>query len=386
MDYLSRLCHYRHNFSSYKQVNMKEKKLDRFFLIIVFLLITVGVLMFISASLGILAKNEKIFYSVLFSQLVLGLGLGLIGMYLCSKINYKFWRKYAFFIFLISILLTAAVFIPDLGWSRGGAQRWIQFFGFSFQPVEILKFGFVIYFAAWLSWVKNKVQDFRFGVLPFSIMLAVIAVILFKQPDTKSFILIVMTGISMLFISGVPLKYILGIGTAVALVLGALIFFTPYLQERVKTFIDPSSDPRGSSYQIQQSLIALGSGGIFGRGFGQSIQKFSYLPEPKGDSIFAVLGEEFGFVGVVGVLFLYLLFVLRGFRIANNSPDLFSRLLVSGIVILITVQSFMHIASITGVLPLTGVPLPFMSHGGTSLMIYLMAVGIVFQVSKYNRN
>ncbi len=386
MDYLSRLCHYRHNFSSYKQVNMKEKKLDRFFLIIVFLLITVGVLMFISASLGILAKNEKIFYSVLFSQLVLGLGLGLIGMYLCSKINYKFWRKYAFFIFLISILLTAAVFIPDLGWSRGGAQRWIQFFGFSFQPVEILKFGFVIYFAAWLSWVKNKVQDFRFGVLPFSIMLAVIAVILFKQPDTKSFILIVMTGISMLFISGVPLKYILGIGTAVALVLGALIFFTPYLQERVKTFIDPSSDPRGSSYQIQQSLIALGSGGIFGRGFGQSIQKFSYLPEPQGDSIFAVLGEEFGFVGVVGVLFLYLLFVLRGFRIANNSPDLFSRLLVSGIVILITVQSFMHIASITGVLPLTGVPLPFMSHGGTSLMIYLMAVGIVFQVSKYNRN
>ena len=365
---------------------MKEKKLDRFFLIIVFLLITVGVLMFISASLGILAKNEKIFYSVLFSQLVLGLGLGLIGMYLCSKINYKFWRKYAFFIFLISILLTAAVFIPDLGWSRGGAQRWIQFFGFSFQPVEILKFGFVIYFAAWLSWVKNKVQDFRFGVLPFSIMLAVIAVILFKQPDTKSFILIVMTGISMLFISGVPLKYILGIGTAVALVLGALIFFTPYLQERVKTFIDPSSDPRGSSYQIQQSLIALGSGGIFGRGFGQSIQKFSYLPEPQGDSIFAVLGEEFGFVGVVGVLFLYLLFVLRGFRIANNSPDLFSRLLVSGIVILITVQSFMHIASITGVLPLTGVPLPFMSHGGTSLMIYLMAVGIVFQVSKYNRN
>ena len=218
--------------------------------------------------------------------------------------------------------------------------------------------------------------------MPFGVMLAIIALILFKQPDTKSFLLIATTGICMLFISGVPVKYILGVTVGGLFVLGSLIFFTPYLQERVKTFINPGIDPRGSSYQIQQSLIALGSGGIFGRGFGQSIQKFSYLPEPQGDSIFAVVGEELGFVGAVGTIFLYLLFALRGFRIANNSPDLFSRLLVSGIVILIIVQSFMHIASITGVFPLTGVPLPFMSHGGTSLMIYLMAIGIVLQISK----
>ena len=137
--------------------------------------------------------------------------------------------------------------------------------------------------------------------------------------------------------------------------------------------------------KFQQSFIALGSGGIFGRGFGQSVQKFSYLPEPQGDSIFAVLGEELGFIGAFGVIFLYLLFAMRGFRIANNSPDLFSRLLVSGIVIIITLQSFMHIASVTGVFPLTGVPLPFMSHGGTSLMIYLTAMGIVLQVSKYQK-
>ena len=365
---------------------MKGKKVDRFFLIVVGLLLIIGIAMFISASLGLLAKNPKIFYSVLFSQLILGLGLGLAGMYLCLKINYKFWRKYSFFIFLTSILLTAAVFLPQFGWSHGGAQRWIQVGGFSFQPVELLKFGFVIYFAAWLSWVKNKAQDFKFGILPFSIMLALIAVILLKQPDTKSFILIAVTGILMLFISGVPMKYILGVGAGGVLLLGTLLIFTPYLQERVKTFIDPSVDPRGSSYQIQQSLIAFGSGGIFGRGFGQSIQKFSYLPEPQGDSIFAVLGEELGFVGAMGTIFLYLLFALRGFRIANNSPDIFSRLLVSGIVILITVQSFMHIASITGVFPLTGVPLPFMSHGGTSLMIYLMALVIVLQVSKINKN
>lgn len=363
---------------------MREKKADRFFLIIVGLLLAIGVGIFVSASLGILAKNEKLFMSVLFSQLVLGFGCGLVGMYFCSKINYKFWRKYAFLIFLASILLTASVFIPHWGWSHGGAQRWIQFWNFSFQPVEILKFGFIIYFAAWLSWAKNRVQDFRFGILPFGIMLAIIAVILFKQPDTKSFILIVATGMSMLFISSVPMRYILGVSLGTALILGLFVSFTPYLQERVKTFINPSIDPRGSSYQIQQSLIAIGSGGIFGRGFGQSIQKFSYLPEPQGDSIFAVLGEELGFVGALATIFLYLLFALRGFRIANNSPDLFGRLLVSGIVIMITVQSFMHIASITGVFPLTGVPLPFMSHGGTSLMVYLMAVGIVLNVSKYS--
>ncbi|OGI57281.1 hypothetical protein A3B85_02810 [Candidatus Nomurabacteria bacterium RIFCSPHIGHO2_02_FULL_37_13] len=365
---------------------MREKKIDRFFLIIVFLLVVIGVSMFISASLGILVKNGKIFYSVLFNQLILGLGLGLVGMYFCLKINYKFWRKYSFLIFLGSILLTTSVFIPSLGWSHGGAERWIQFGGFSFQPVEFLKFGFVIYFAAWLSWAKNRVKDFKFRILPLFIMLTIIALVLLKQPDTKSFILITVTGILMLFISGVPVKYILGIGVGITLVLGSFIYFTPYLRERVKTFIDPSSDPRGSSYQIQQSLIALGSGGIFGRGFGQSIQKFSYLPEPQGDSIFAVLGEELGFVGAFAVIFLFILFILRGFRIANNSPDLFSGLLVSGIVIMITAQSFMHIASVAGVFPLTGVPLVFMSHGGTALMVYLMTMGIVFQVSKYNKN
>lgn len=364
---------------------MKEKSVDKFFLIIIFLLLFVGVAMFISASLGVLAKNEKTFYSVLFSQLALGLGLGLVGMYFCLKINYKFWRNYSFLLFLGSIVLTAAVFIPSLGWSHGGAQRWIEIGSFKFQPVEFLKFGFVIYFAAWLSWVKNKVQDFRFGILPFGIMLSIIAFILLKQPDTKSFILITVTGISMLFISNISIKYILGAGIGVALLLGSLVYFTPYLQERVKTFINPAQDAQGSSYQIQQSLIALGSGRVFGRGFGQSVQKFSYLPEPQGDSIFAVLGEEFGFIGTFLTIILYVLFLLRGFHIANRTPDLFSGLLVYGIVILITVQSFMHIASVTGVFPLTGVPLVFMSQGGTSLMIYLMSMGIVLNISKFQQ-
>jgi len=360
----------------------RTKKVDKFFLTIVFLLVAIGVTIFISASLGVLSKNEKTFYSILINQLAFGLGLGLLGMYLATKINYKFWRQHALLFFIGSILLTAAVFIPNLGLSHQGAERWIGIGSFSFQPVEILKFGFIIYFAAWLSWAKNKVQSFKFGILPMGIMLSIIAFILLNQPDTKSFILIAITGICMLFLSGVPMKYIFGLAAVAILFLATVVFFKPYLQERIKTFIDPSQDAQGSSYQIRQSLIAFGSGGIFGRGYGQSIQKFSYLPEPQGDSIFAVLGEEFGFVGTVGTIILYLLFALRGFKIANNSPDSFSRLLVFGIVILIMMQTLMHIASTTGVFPLTGVPLPFMSHGGTSLLIYLVATGIILQISR----
>jgi cell division protein FtsW len=365
---------------------MREKKVDKFFLTVVLCLVVLGVAMFVSAALGILARSQKVFYSALESQLLLGFSFGILGMYLALRINYKFWRRYSLPIFVLSILLTAAVFIPHVGWSHGGATRWISLGPFgTFQPAEFLKFGFIIYFAAWLSWTKSRAHDFKFGILPLLGMLAVIAAILFKQPDTKSFILIAVTGVSMLFIAGVPVKYILGVGLCTAVVLSGLVYFTPYLKARVKTFIDPSTDPRGSSYQIQQSLIALGSGGVLGRGFGQSVQKFNYLPEPQGDSIFAVLGEELGFIGASITIILYLLFALRGLRIANRSPDLFSRLLVSGIVILITAQSFMNIASIIGVFPLTGVPLVFMSQGGTSFMIDLIAVGIVLQISRFER-
>lgn len=365
---------------------MHGKKIDKFFLTVVLILVFLGMAMFVSASLGVLVKNTKTFYGVLISQLVLGLGMGLLGMYVALKVNYKIWRKYAFFIFIFSIILTALVFVPGLGRSHGGALRWIDLGPVSFQPVEILKFAFIIYFAAWLSWVKHKLDDFRFGILPLGVMLIVIAGVLLKQPDTKSFILITVTGLSMLFISGVPFKYILGLGGGAVVFLITLVFFTPYLQDRVKTFLDPSHDAKGASYQIQQSLIALGSGSVFGRGYGQSIQKVTYLPEPQGDSIFAVLGEELGFLGTVVTILLYSAFVLRGLRIANNSPDQFSRLLVAGIVILIGAQSLLNIASIIGVFPLTGVPLPFMSHGGTSLMIYLTALGIVLQISKHQKN
>ncbi len=365
---------------------MRNKKtVDKFFLSIVIVLICTGFFIFISAALAVLSKDQGKFLGILFNQLVLGLGLGLIGMLIVSRINYKLWRKYAFFIFLGSLILTALVFVPGLGFTHGGARRWIEIGSFSFQPVEFLKFGFIIYFAAWLAWARAKVQSFKFGLLPLAIFLGVIAIILFTQPDTKSFILILIAGLAMFLLSGVSWKYIFGLLLAALIGLSILVLFKPYLLDRVETFLNPGRDPQGSSYQLQQSLIAIGSGGIAGRGYGQSIQKFSYLPEPQGDSIFAVLGEEFGFVGSVLLVILFAFFALRGLRIAGRSPDLFSRLLTAGIVIIITAQAFMNMASIMGVFPLTGVPLPFVSHGGTALMITLIATGIVLNISRYQR-
>ena len=363
----------------------RRERVDGFFLGIVATIVVIGIFAFISSSLGILAKNEGKFYGVLFNQIALGLGGGLIALIAGLKINYSFWRKYAFYIFLAAIGLTLLVFVPSLGFSHGGARRWISFGPVSFQPVEFLKIAFVMYFAAWLSWVKHKAQDLRHGMLPLFILLGVIAVVLFRQPDTKSFMLILAAGLSMLFMSGAKWKsFLILIGSGL-LVLSVLVMAKPYLLQRVRTFIDPSSDPTGSSYQLNQSLIAIGSGGVFGRGYGQSIQKFSYLPEPQGDSIFAVIGEEMGFVGTTLIVILFTLFMLRGLRIAHRAPDQFSRLLVTGIVILLGAQSFLNIASIIGIFPLTGVPLVFISHGGTSLALALGAIGIVLNISKYQK-
>ncbi len=363
----------------------ESSKIDKIFLGIVVALVIFGLISFVSASLGVLAKNETKFYGILFNQIVLGLLFGTCALLVCLKYKYTFWRTYAFYIFLGSIALTLLVFIPGIGLSHGGARRWISVLGVSVQPVEFLKIAFVVYFAAYLSWIKTKVSDYKFSILPLLAMIGVIAAVLLAQPDTKSLILIIAAGSAMLFVSGIPLKY-LWILLAISIVgLLALAFFTPYLNARIETFLNPDNDPSNSSYQLQQSLIAIGSGGVFGRGLGQSIQKFSYLPEPQGDSIFAVIGEEFGFVGSVILLVLYVAFVMRGLHLAYRAPDSFSRLFIVGIVILFGAQSLLNIASIVGLFPLTGVPLVFVSQGGTSLLISLAAIGIILNISKYQR-
>lgn len=364
---------------------MKKNKIDKIFLGIVIALVVIGVIMFTSSSLGILARSQTKFYSVLLGQFIFGLLGGLVALYLGLKIPYKFWREYSLPLFIGSIILTALVFVPGLAFSHGGARRWVSVFGYTFQPVEFLKIGFIIYFASWLSWAKGRVRDFQFSILPLIVCLGIIAAVLLKQPDTKSLILITITALCMLFVSGAPFKYILGFLALSLVAFAILVAFKPYLMQRVNTFINPKENGTTTSYQLQQSLIAIGSGGIFGRGLGQSIQKFNYLPEPQGDSIFAVIGEELGLIGGIVLICLYLAFVMRGFRIAIHAPDPFSKFTVMGFIFIITVQSFMNIASITGVFPLTGVPLVFMSQGGTSLLLSLGMVGIILNISRYSK-
>ncbi|MBP6858140.1 MAG: putative lipid II flippase FtsW [Candidatus Pacebacteria bacterium] len=369
----------------FKEILKKQKPFDKYFFWIVIIISGLGLLFFVSASLGILARSESKFYGVLFNQVVFGFIGGLIALWFCARVNYTFWRKYSFYIFLGALILTLAVFIPGFGLEHGGARRWISLGPVSFQPAELLKIAFVIYFAAWLAWTRKRQEDIKFRIIPLAIMLAVVAFALLRQPDTKSLILIIVAACGMLFTSGVSWKKVItiilvGIGTIVV-----LAFTRPYVMERIKTFINPASDPRGASYQLQQSLIAIGSGGVTGRGLGQSVQKFNYLPEPQGDSIFAVIAEEFGFVGTTILLILYVFFAIRGFKIALRAPDTFSRYLVVGLIMLLTAQSFLNIASLVGLFPLTGVPLVFVSHGGTSLMIALAAIGMVLNVSRYEK-
>ena len=364
---------------------MRTRQVDRVFLLTVIVLTVVGFLIFVSASLGLLARDGASFSSVAFSQVFLGLILGGIALLVMSNINYKHLKRYSLYIFLISLLATFLVFIPGLGFEYNGAKRWIGIASFSVQPAEFLKIGFVIYFAAWLSGIRDKLHSFTYSVIPFLVLLALIAIPLLLQPDTGTVLVILAAGFAMYIAAGARIRDMLVlIGTGL-LAFAGLVLVRPYVMERILEFIDPGRDPLGSSYQVQQSLIAIGSGGFFGRGFGQSIQKFSFLPEPIGDSIFAVLAEEFGFIGGFILITLFLFFAFRGLKIASRSPDYFSGLLVIGIVILIVSQSFINIASMLGIFPLTGVPLLFVSHGGSALFAALLSVGIILNVSKYER-
>lgn len=361
---------------------MKKIKVDIPFLISICILVVAGYLIFTSASFGLLSKQSDKYANVTLHQTLFGLFFGTIACIIVSQINYKIYRKYSLFIFLASIVVTLLVFVPGLGMVHGGASRWINLGSLSFQPSEFLKIGFAVFLSAWIARVKDKSQTFKYGFLPFIIMLIITGLILLKQPDTDTFVIIAVAGLAIFLAGGGRWRYIFisaGIGLVV---LAGVAYTTPYVRSRINTFINPSENALGSAYQIQQSLIAIGSGGMFGRGFGQSIQKFNVLPEPIGDSIFAVASEEFGFLGATSIILLFVFFAFRGFKIAVRTPDSFGRLLVVGIVIMIVFQAFVNIAAMVGVLPLSGITLPFISQGGTALFITLLEVGIVLNVSK----
>jgi cell division protein FtsW len=356
---------------------------DSYFFWIVIILSVAGFFLFVSASLGVLAKNESKFYAVLVNQIVLGFVGGGILLYITSRMPYQFWKKNAFYIFILSIILMILVFVPGLGYEHNGARRWIEIGPVSFQPSEFLKFAIIVYFSAWLSWAKKKGgSEFAGRVIPFLILLIVASTMLYFQRDTKTFILIAVAGSGMLLSSGIALRKIITIIVIIILGFGFVIGTRSYARDRIMTFFNSSNDPQGAGFQITNSKIAIGSGGLTGRGFGKSVQKFSYLPEPQGDSVFAVTAEELGFIGTTLLVLLYVAFAIRGLKIALGTKDSFAEYLVVGIVCLIIAQSFMNIGSITGLIPLTGVPLVFVSHGGTSLALALFMSGIILSISR----
>jgi cell division protein FtsW len=361
---------------------MKTKHIDKTFFLSTALLVIAGFFIFSSASMGLLAREGVSYSTVAGKQFIVGFVLGGIFLLGFARIPYMFWRKYAFYIFCASIVACICVFLPKIGFEHGGARRWITLGGYTFQPAELLKLGAVIYFAAWIATVKGKITTWKQGALPLFIILGITGALVMKQPDTGTFMVIFAALVAMYIAAGGTWRYIGVLFVACIIGIIALAYIRPYLMERFLTFLDPSRDALGSGYQIQQSMIAIGSGGILGRGFGQSIQKFNFLPEPIGDSIFAVASEEFGFFGAVGLIILFLFFSLRGYKVAAKIKDPFGMSLCVGLVTLIVAQAFINMGSMLSVLPLTGIPLTFISHGGTALLFALTETGIILNISQ----
>lgn len=357
-------------------------KIDRLFLFSVGILTAIGFVIFLSASLGLLAQTNSSFTSVAIKQSV-GLILGIAAFIVLSRVKYILWRKIAFFVLLFALFLNLLLFIPGLAVFHGGATRWINLGFVTFQPSEFLKIAFIIYVAAWLGHIKDKVKTMKLGLAPLIVLMAILSALLLFQSDTDTLLIIGFTGLIMFIIAGMKIRHVLLSGILLGIVLAGVVFLRPYALERVKTYINRGSDEQGAGYQINQSLIAIGSGQIMGRGFGQSVQKFGYLPNPTDDSIFAVAAEEFGFFGSVILVAMYFLFAFACFRIGTHAPDTFGSLLAIGIAVLVTTESFMNIAAMLGLIPLSGMPLLFVSHGGTALIIALAAAGMVANVSKY---
>ncbi|MDB5265188.1 MAG: Cell division protein FtsW [Parcubacteria group bacterium] len=357
---------------------------DRVFALIVISLIVGGAAMFLSAALGLLAREGSSIGHLALTQLMLGLVPGVIALVLLRFSSPTFIQKCIPAFYIASILLTLLVFIPGLGVHTNGASRWIAVGPLTVQPAEFLKLSVVLMFALYLSKTKEKLKDLRYGLGGFGVIVGIPALILLAQPNTSTTLIIGASCTALYFLArGFSLRDF-GILLAVAVIgLGALVATRPYLMHRVTTFLDPSHDALGKGYQIQQSLIAIGSGGLLGRGFGQSVQKFNYLPEPVGDSIFAVFGEEFGFLGTVFLVLLFTMFAARGFTIAAEASNAFGTFAAAGLTMTITVSAFMNIGAMLSILPLTGLPLPFISHGGTALLAALASVGVILNVAAH---
>lgn len=365
---------------------MKNRQVDKSLMFSILGLASFGMIMVGSASVLYSQTHFGDSFYLLKKQLFAGFLPGIVAMYVFSRIDYHFWKKVAVPFFFVTLVFLVLVFVPGIGSEVYGASRWINLGPMSFQPSEMAKLAIIMYLAAWLeSKGKKRIADFYEGLVPFLGILGVMGFLILKQPDTGTLGAIIIISMCVYFASGAKISHITSIFVAGIVALFALIKAAPYRMNRFKVFMNPELDPQGIGYQINQALLAIGSGGFFGRGFGHSRQKLNYLPEPMGDSIFAVIAEEFGFVGVILLVGLFAYIASKGLRIAKNAPDEFGKLVAIGIVSWIIFQAFINMAAISAMIPMTGIPLPFISYGGTSLVFLMSAAGILLNISKQCR-
>lgn len=339
-----------------------------------------GFVMFFSAALGVMLRYEAKFFNVINNQFFYGLCLGLLAFTVGILLPYKIWQKLSFVLLPLVMLICALVFIPSLGIEINGSKSWLSIFGFQFQPSEVLKYVNILFLASYYHYFytqKDKTTLHR--LLPFGIV-GVATAFIFLQPDYGTGAIISAGVVGVFFLLAAKWRDLLAIAALVAIVGLAGYTFLPHVSDRINTYLHPETDTLGTSYQINQAQIAIGSGKIFGEGYNQSLQKYHYLPEPIGDSVFAVIGEEFGFLGSLLVLSIILLIGLRLLYLSYTIESTFERGVLAGTATIFLAQSFLNIGSISGATPLTGVPLPLVSHGSTSLIVTLGMLGMCAQI------
>lgn len=311
--------------------------------------------------------------------------IGLILMKVISKINIDYLKKYSNHLLIISLILLILVLIPGIGMVRNGSRSWFGVMGFGIQPSELCKLVLIIYTAKYLSYYNNKMNHLIKGTFPILLVIGIFFFLIMLEPDLGSGAVIVLTLITMLFISNIKLSLFINFGLIGLGGLAGLIVIAPYRLKRIVSFLNPWSDPLGSGFQIIQSLYAIGPNGLFGRGLGNSIQKHFYLPEPQTDFIFSIISEEFGFVGVLIVTLIYLTIFYEIIKVSLRQTDMFKKYLSFGLGFSIIFQAFLNLAVVTGLIPVTGVTLPFLSYGGSSLLISLCSIGIILNIARYQR-
>ncbi len=360
---------------------MKKKRFDFVLFIAILLLILFGLIMIYSAS-SIWAEYKFHDSFKYVKQQALFIGIGIFLLITVSKIDYMFYYKKTNPILLVCLFLLVLVLIPGIGSVRNGSQSWFGIGSFGIQPSEFAKLGLIIFTAKYLADNQKYLRDFKKGVIPILLVLFLVFGLIMLQPDFGTGMIIIVSILAMLFVAGVNMKFFLGLGAVGVVGIVALIAIAPYRMDRITSFLNPWSDPLGSGFQIIQSLYAIGPGGLLGQGFLNSRQKQFYLPEPQTDFIFSIISEEFGVLGVIIVAGLFLTVLWRGIDIALKTENPFGKYLAFGMVFQIMIQTVMNLMVVIGLIPVTGVTLPFLSYGGSSLLISLISIGILLNISR----